>query len=581
MADKLSPSLTHRFALLEQVNKPTVEQEGPEYETAGLTSPSLDADLYVPVGDATQRLTNQRTQLTIPVNAAPSVRIDVPDDSVRVDVRKNASGQTVIQATMANGSAESWTAEAGAKIDIEFNGGELNVYDGAELGMVRSIREAADVRVHDGNIAFLVLSDEDDTLTVGENGSISGYASLGGGRDRATIAGTVQTVGGDDGADIIDVVGSGAVTGRIHGGDGFDQISVKDDATVKSIHSGNDDDIVFVEDRSEVGDVFAGSGNDILEIQSRVGEVHGQSGNDSIRVGGSGSATVGSINGGSDNDDIFVWRGEVGRVDGSTGADTLNLYGAEDDYTFEDGEVRHNVLGTNVGQLDNVETTEYFDLVGDRPTSDLTLGSSFGQGNILTAYSLAQRPDATEAQLLDIADFFAAAGQDVPDDIFMAMLANPAVTSDVIDRALPSDALTDPELPFLLAVHPHASEELKASITEADNGIRIEDNDVHIHDGDGESMMVINLVDGTLSLRHVDDEHPDESDFAIYHIADDGSLESTDRRDKRVGPCGRKLGRFSARTRASLPRRSASLPGAAAGGFRRSSWGFRDLRPDV
>ena len=36
----------------------------------------------------------------------------------------------------------------------------------------------------------------------------------------------------------------------------------------------------------------------------------------------------------------------------------------------------------------------------------------------------------------------------------------------------------------------------------------------------------------------------------------------TDRRDKRVGPCGRKLGRFSARTRASLPRRSASLPGA-------------------
>ena len=54
--------------------------------------------------------------------------------------------------------------------------------------------------------------------------------------------------------------------------------------------------------------------------------------------------------------------------------------------------------------------------------------------------------------------------------------------------------------------------------------------------------------------------HPDLRD-AFFEIPTRRSM-GTDRRDKRVGPCGRKLGRFSARTRASLPRRSASLPGA-------------------
>ncbi|MEM7676207.1 MAG: hypothetical protein AAF449_09415, partial [Myxococcota bacterium] len=106
-------------------------------------------------------------------------------------------------------------------------------------------------------------------------------------------------------------------------------------------------------------------------------------------------------------------------------------------------------------------------------------------------------------------------------------LSDPSLSTEQIDQ-LAAEHAGNHEVALLIAYHPNASAAARQAVSEADNGIRIVGDEVHLHDESGESYLIHNTTDNTLAMRHVHDDHPDASDYTVFQIMEDGTLSSLD-----------------------------------------------------
>jgi hypothetical protein len=118
--------------------------------------------------------------------------------------------------------------------------------------------------------------------------------------------------------------------------------------------------------------------------------------------------------------------------------------------------------------------------------------------------------------------------RDTPDiGTLLEDVNNLEISTSRLDE-IASDYADNSNIALLIAYHPNASEEAIALINEADNGIRIEGDEVHLHNADGDTYLIHDRSNDTFEMRHVFDESPDAGDYATYSRAEGGSLFSED-----------------------------------------------------
>lgn len=138
---------------------------------------------------------------------------------------------------------------------------------------------------------------------------------------------TKSTIGLGAGSDMLQA--AGLIKSTLMGGDGNDSISVKD-AYMSVINAGAGDDVVMVEE-GEKNSIIGASGDDYLYVSEGADLIAGNDGNDFIRA----DVLPGSALGDS-GDDTMIIGGTGGRVDGGAGNDRLWI-GSASGATIEGG----------------------------------------------------------------------------------------------------------------------------------------------------------------------------------------------------------------------------------------------------
>jgi outer membrane autotransporter protein len=268
----------------------------------------------------------------------------------------------------------------------------VTVVDGTITGPAELVLgEGADtLNVTGGLIGTSVQFDAGaDTLAQG-GGMIVGPAFFGAGEDTATVTGG-QFASFFMGSENDSVVLRGASLGNaVSGESGDDEFLVQEQARVGAISGGEGNDDVRLED-GETGIVDGEAGDDTIVVidgtpnapEAIAGAILGGVGNDSITVH-AGRVSL-SILGGADNDVIALLGGRVGEVDGQSQDDTITVDGmamVDTTVTGSNGNDTLHLLGGTIGgdatggfdhdTLDLAGTTIMGSLLGDQGDDSAT-----------------------------------------------------------------------------------------------------------------------------------------------------------------------------------------------------------------
>ena len=165
-------------------------------------------------------------------------------------------------------------------------------------------------------------------------------------------------------ADTITLSGRGTSAKFIVGGDGDDNITVKDGAKAGLVQGDEGGDIITVSGRGAyVGDINGRGGDDKIFVENgaRAGLVRGMWGNDEITVRGQGTTILKNVEGREDSDTIKILDGATvnGYVSGGKG-ENPSAYGAaadsdKDNITVENSTVKGVVEGGVWGGNDGIK----------------------------------------------------------------------------------------------------------------------------------------------------------------------------------------------------------------------------------
>ena len=312
---------------------------------------------------------------------------DLDNDTIEI------SGEnTYVKEVKGDKGDDTITVENKAKVvTIEGNDGTdtINVKNNATVGNVFGNDGIDTINVENATVRGNIRGGAgDDVITAKGNSSINNILGEAG-KDTITLESGAQVSGsiyGDTktmndvhekrvnpGKDIVDsgadadtitLSGSGTYAKNILGGDGNDDITVKDGAETKLIIADEGDDKVTVSGAGTyVSGINGRGGNDTIVVEkgAKVDGIVGRWGDDKITVRGAGTVITENVEGNEDSDTIEILDGAKveGSVSGGKG-ENPSVYGAAqnsdgNNITVQNAEVKGNVEGSTYGGKNDIE----------------------------------------------------------------------------------------------------------------------------------------------------------------------------------------------------------------------------------
>ena len=345
----------------------------------------------------------------------PLSRWYVFSDTDSISITADDSGNSMITAHHKDGSTQEFVHEASdGYFNLYIEGGSVDIRKTTDVGSIVGSDENERVSLSEGaKVSQVDLGDGNDSLRV------SVYDGPGGFRHsppipaeqdlswRAEVTGGVYLGAGDD--EFI----SGGVVNAVHGGDGRDALFNIGQGHIIEAHGDGGDDIIF--NQAEIDTVTGGEGADsILNGHSYLSSYTNP------------RPRIDDVDGGPGDDSVEIYRGYIGQTTGGDGQDSLGLLGAVDDYSTENNEFTHGVLGFKTETRDQLETRRYTDMKGRFETP-----GSPRDYNPLSDLLVALRPDASTDQLEDLLRIHP---NRTRPELLRAILSHPSATPELLSK---------------------------------------------------------------------------------------------------------------------------------------------------